>query len=72
MKLVSINKSTSLEASVVNTVLSDLQLHCLDEHNEQKVIVGLTLADPQYYITGRVDILLGSDIFMGVVSFEGK
>ena len=55
--------SISLAAAVVATVTNDLPTQDLSAVSKLPHLTGLDLADPGFHTPGRIDILLGADIY---------
>ena len=50
------------KAAVTSTVTCDLPLQTLEQVTDLPHLMGLPLADPDYYLPGRIDILLGAEL----------
>lgn len=60
-------RKLSMTAVVVPKVTCDLPLHPVQCSTKWKHILGIRLADPHFCRPGRIDLLLGVDIFMAVL-----
>ena len=52
-----------LQAAVVSTVTNDLPAQEISPVDELPHLMGLGLADPSFHTPGRIDILLGADVY---------
>ena len=50
------------KAAVTAKVTCDLPVHLMEQVSDLPHIMGITLADPDYYLPGRIDILLGAEL----------
>ena len=57
-------KTIPVRAAVVTTVTSDIPSQEIDPVDNLPHLMGLGLADPTFYLPGKIDILLGSDQLM--------
>ena len=57
----------NVSAIVVPSVTCELPVSPISFDPSWNHVSGLTLADPKFGIPGRIDLLLGADIFSGVL-----
>ena len=50
------------KAAVTSKVTCDLPVHPMEQVGDLPHIMGIPLADPEYYLPGRIDILLGAEL----------
>ena len=60
-------KTINLEVFVLPKVTPDLPMHPVPFHDEWKHILNIVLADPDFGVSGPVDLLLGTELFNHVV-----
>lgn len=60
-------KVTSVTAAIVPQVTCDLPTHPVPLNSEWNHLKGLQLADPDFGRPGRIDLLLGVDVFVNVL-----
>ena len=53
----------NVQAAVVSTVTNDLPAQEISPVDELPHLMGLGLADPSFHTPGRIDILLGADVY---------
>ena len=63
----SYGKQVPVTAIVVPKVTCDLPIHSVTSKTHWKHLTGIQLADPEFGKTGRVDLLLGIDVFIEVL-----
>ena len=59
-------------AFIVPQTTGDLPVYTLPHIQSWKHLDGLTLADPDYNKTGRIDVLLGIGVFVHVIPYSGR
>ena len=59
-----------LKAAVVTTVTNDLPTQDLSPVADLPHLAGLDLADPEFHTPGRIDILLGADIYHKLIGHQ--
>ena len=57
----------SIKAAVVNTVTNDLPSRDFSEVARLPHLIGLQLADPEFHLPARIDLLLGADVYYKLI-----
>ena len=60
-----------VEAVVLPRIRTELPVRHIPLEGKWKYLKGLHLADPDFYVPGSVDLLLGADLF-GIIMWHGQ
>ena len=58
------SKLFHVDAMILPKVTCDLPMYCVSSHLNWDHVTGLKLADPEFGVTGRIDLLLGINTFI--------